>query len=230
MISSSLILYLAILILLSLLSRGLLAPFLIVLLIVRAFGITSQDLLLLLRSPGLITGIFYDRKLKRNHAVEHATLNILQEKDEKLRNISGGSNREGFIINGAGDIEAVRAAAVEAVKRIGQGETYLIIHRGCGSTKLALGLIASLFAVGTAIIYFRSLPIRLGLLVIPGCVLLGMAAGYLLNGVVQRYLTTSRHADDIIIDSVEYKNTLDALFRRAPASVFVYTRHLKRVN
>jgi len=231
MTSNSLILYLAIMILLSLLSRGLLTPFLLVFLIVRAFGITSQDLLFLLRSPGLITGIFYDKRLKLNHALEHATLNILQEKNEKPKNISGGSNRDGFIINGAGDIEAVRAAAAEAIKRIGQGETDLIIHRGCGSTKLALGLIASLLTLGAAIIYLRFLLLtRLGLFVIPACVLIGVLVGYLLNSVAQRYLTTSRHADDVIIDSVEYKNTLDALFRRAPASVFVYIRHLKRIN
>ena len=58
------------------------APFLLVFLIVRAFGITFQDLVFLIRSPGAVLGIFFDERLKRNHALEHATLNVLEENEK----------------------------------------------------------------------------------------------------------------------------------------------------
>ena len=232
MTSTNLLLYVGIMLVLSLLSRGLLAPFLLVFLVVRAFGITFQDILFVFRSPGSVLGLFFNEELKRNHSLEHATLNILQEKDEKPRGISGSSNNEGFIINGVGDTEEVREAAVEAIKRMSQGEPDLVVHRGCGSTKIVLGLIGSLIALGVAIIFLRFYFVRfqVALLIIPLCVFVGILAGYILTGLFQRYLTTSRNTDDILIDSVEYKNTIGNLLRRARASVFVYTRHLKRIN
>ena len=208
------------------------APFLLVFLIVRAFGITFQDLVFLIRSPGAVLGIFFDERLKRNHALEHATLNVLEEKEGKPRGLSGLSNSEGFMINGIGNTEEVRGAAVEALKRLGSGDLDLVVHRGCGPTKLALGLIGSLLTLGVAVVFLRFyfLRFQIALLILPLCVLVGVLGGYILTGLAQRYLTTSQHADDTIIDSVESVTRVVTPLRRTSGSVFVYTRQIKRVN
>jgi hypothetical protein len=87
----------------------------------------------------------FGRRIRQNHALEHATITILSGMVPDLR-ISARSNSNGFIIFGDVDLGALRRALDEALRRLQAGEAELAIHPNCG-TNLAVGV--SLMTVGT---------------------------------------------------------------------------------
>jgi hypothetical protein len=75
--------------------------------------------------------------LRRNHALEHATLHVLAEKNSGLR-LVGRSDWGGFTLYGAADIEQVADALTTALERLQAGESALAVHPRCG-TNVAAG-------------------------------------------------------------------------------------------
>jgi hypothetical protein len=84
-------------------------------------------------------------KVRRNHALEHATLQIITRQDPTLR-LAGYSDGEGFWIVGNVDTLALKAAANEALERLRAGESHLAIHPTCGTNFAVSGLIAGSMA------------------------------------------------------------------------------------
>jgi len=78
--------------------------------------------------------------VRSNHALEHATLHILQQKGHKMR-LGGISDIGGFWIYGEIETDDLMKAAQEALKRLEEGETDLAVHPNCG-TNVALGAVA----------------------------------------------------------------------------------------
>lgn len=85
--------------------------------------------------------LFFSRRIRQNHALEHATVTILAGKIADLR-VSARSNSEGFVIFGGVDLEKAQEAAEEALARLQAGEAELAIHPNCG-TNVAVGLIVT---------------------------------------------------------------------------------------
>jgi len=79
--------------------------------------------------------------VRRNHALEHATLQILAAKKPGKR-MAGYSNTRGFWVVGDIDIEELRDAAEEAQRRLRAGERHLAIHPNCGTNFAVSGLAA----------------------------------------------------------------------------------------
>jgi hypothetical protein len=77
---------------------------------------------------------------RKNHALEHATLHILEARYPN-RPLAGHSNPTGFFILGDVPAEAVADASMEAMRRLRAGESGLAIHPGCG-TNLATSALA----------------------------------------------------------------------------------------
>ena len=80
-------------------------------------------------------------RVRNNHALEHATLHVLQEKGIAGR-FGGISDAGGFWIYGETDTETLLLAAQEALKRLAGGESELAVHPNCG-TNLAVGSLAA---------------------------------------------------------------------------------------
>ena len=78
---------------------------------------------------------------RRNHALEHATLQLLASKYPH-RQMGGHSNPTGFVILGDVDIGDLADAATEALERLRAGESGLAIHPGCGTNYATSGLLA----------------------------------------------------------------------------------------
>jgi hypothetical protein len=74
--------------------------------------------------------------IRRNHAIEHATMHILARRNPQLR-LMAHSDWNGFSIYGEVDTEAVIEAVKEGLLRLRQGESNLAIHPRCG-TNLAV--------------------------------------------------------------------------------------------
>lgn len=79
--------------------------------------------------------------VRRNHALEHATLRILSLKQPRL-NLAGYSDFRGFWVFGALSTDALQEAVDEALSRLKAGEHSLAVHPTCGTNFVVSGLAA----------------------------------------------------------------------------------------
>lgn len=82
---------------------------------------------------------------RRNHGLEHATLNILAGRYPN-RPLGGHSNPTGFFIIGDLPTQAVREAVSEALARMQNGESHLAMHPHCGTNYIVYGAVAGVLA------------------------------------------------------------------------------------
>ena len=82
---------------------------------------------------------------RRNHALEHATLQVLARKYQN-QSMAGHSNPTGFFLLGDFQTEDVSSAASEAMARLLSGESGLAIHPGCGTNMATTALLSATFA------------------------------------------------------------------------------------
>jgi hypothetical protein len=84
-------------------------------------------------------------RVRRNHGLEHATLNVLAGRFPGV-NMAGHSDLGGFWILGEVPTEAVEEAVTQALARMQAGEGGLAIHANCGTNFVATGIVAGLAA------------------------------------------------------------------------------------
>lgn len=97
--------------------------------------------------PRQLKTMFGNKILRRNHALEHATIAVMMER-EPGRKLNGFSNDDGFYVQGVRGLEEVDSAAREALSRLQNGEKRLAIHRNCGTTIVAANLLAAVAFIG----------------------------------------------------------------------------------
>jgi hypothetical protein len=79
--------------------------------------------------------------LRRNHALEHATLQILAKRKPSL-SLAGISDLGGFWVFGAVATEELAGAAEEALVELKGGNRGLAVHPYCGTNYLVSGVVA----------------------------------------------------------------------------------------
>lgn len=84
-------------------------------------------------------------QVRRNHALEHATIHVLSQHHTLLQ-LAGRSSLSGFYIYGQLDTEQLAAAASEALARLQSGEIDLAVHPRCGTNIATAGVLAGLSA------------------------------------------------------------------------------------
>ena len=141
-------------------------------------------------------------RLRRNHALEHATLHLLSRTHPQALLI-GRSDRKGFYLYGEVPIEAVGQAVFGAAQRLRAGESRLAIHPNCGTnliTAATLTTLATVLAIGSARNprqRFDRLP--LAVLASLAALLLARPAGQM----AQRHLTTQAQLGGLQVLSIE---------------------------
>lgn len=150
----------------------------------------------LLDSPSL-------SRLRRNHALEHATIHLLSSRFPRILMV-GRSDTRGFYLYGDVPTQAVEQAAIEALTRLQAGDQRLAIHPNCGTNYVTLGALAGTAAfltlVGGKDERRRDRWARL-----PFTVLAATAAlivGQPLALAVQRYLTTQASPGSLRLQGV----------------------------
>jgi Domain of unknown function (DUF6391) len=156
--------------------------------------------------PRQLKAMFGNRILRRNHALEHATIAVMMER-EPGRKLNGFSTDEGFFVQGVRSLEEVDSAAREAIRRLRAGEKRLAIHRSCGTTIVAANLL-------TAIFFLASLAVGLYLgwplyLLILGAIILAFALRVPLSLLLQRFVTTDADLTNAEVGWVEPANPGD---------------------
>jgi len=91
----------------------------------------------LINAPVQLFYLLTHPEVRKNHALEHATIHVLEELVPVK--LSGVSNPNGFIIQGVSDPYLVLQAAHEAKRRLLSGEKDLAVHPRCGTTSVVTG-------------------------------------------------------------------------------------------
>ena len=153
--------------------------------------------------PKQLRAIFGNKILRRNHALEHATIVVMMER-EPGRKLNGFSMDDGFFVQGVRSISEVESAAREAMRRLQNGEKRLAIHRNCGTTIVAANLLAAIFflvALGLGFLYL-GMGIDLYLMIL-GSVVLAFALRIPLSLSLQRFVTTDADLTNAEVGWVE---------------------------
>ncbi len=132
-----------------------------------------------------IQDLLLGRRVRQNHALEHATITILSGYVPDLR-VSARSTSRGFTIFGDVDLGQLRRALDEALRRLQAGEAELAIHPNCG-TNLVVGM--SFVTVG-AILALTATRARTRVASAALSTGAGIAAARPLGQLVQKYITT----------------------------------------
>ncbi len=132
-----------------------------------------------------LDNILLSRRVRQNHALEHATFTILSGMVPDL-NASARSSTDGFLIFGDVDLGLLRRAIDEALSRLKAGEAELAIHPNCG-TNLAVGI--SLVTIGT-LLGMASSQTRTRVTSAAASSLAGWVAARPLGEYVQKHFTT----------------------------------------
>jgi len=129
-------------------------------------------------------------RIRRNHGLEHATINLLSARFP-YRRLAGYSFPGGFFLMGDVPTSDLREAVVQALARMNNGERHLAIHSGCGTNYLASGVVAGLLAwLGMAGVKSKRDQVeRLPLVILLAT--FGLIASQPLGPVLQQRVTTS---------------------------------------
>lgn len=84
-------------------------------------------------------------RVRRNHALEHATINVLGERHGDLRLVAR-SSLWGFYVYGNVPTEGVIAAAQEGLRRLRSGQRRMAVHATCGTNLAVAGMLAGVGA------------------------------------------------------------------------------------
>ena len=138
-------------------------------------------------------------RVRRNHAIEHATVSLLMARGTRPP-LGGYSTAGGFFIFGRATLEEVSQAAHEALARLRDGESGLAVSPFCGTNLVAGALLAGAAA---ALVMGNSRGKRLQRLPVVGvaAVAATMLARPVGNALQRRYTTLS-DARGVEIDGV----------------------------
>lgn len=155
--------------------------------------------------PGIIFGVWRNRTTRKNHALEHATIQVLYESGRTPEMLDGVTiEQAGFLLSGSpaclapdADMYApYRSAAEEAQKRLVNGERRLAYSPLCGSTQLTAKLLPGVvFALAAVLAEGHFWPVWVA-------VMLATYVGHPLGMLLQR-LTVDPDVKDLVIRGVE---------------------------
>ncbi len=140
--------------------------------------------------------------IRRNHALEHATIHMLTEKCPGI-SLIGRSDWKGFLLYGNVDTSDVERATHEALARLKSGEHWLAVHPRCGTILATTGVLSGLAVFVT--LGISNPRGRLRWATLPEAILAATVTAVLaqpLGLIVERYLTTSTDLDGLFVRRV----------------------------
>ncbi len=174
--------------------------FLIISLFYLPFHFAFYSIFNIFTIPRQLIKIALNKGLRANHALEHATINVIEERLGCL-NLTGMGQEDGFIVQGPVDSYLLESAARVGLERLKRGETNLAIHRRCGTSILAANLVSSVL-----IIFFLWAFGYFGLSYILLALIAAQLLGPHLGRIMQKYITTTADVEGMEIVGVERKD------------------------
>ncbi len=195
--------------------------FFIITLIFLPYGFTFYSLIMLISVPKQIWKIAKSKNIRRNHAIEHATINVLEQSSGYQLNISGLSQEDGFYIAGIENPDIVERAAIRGLALLKEGHCQLAIHRRCGTDIAIANFVTALIFL---ILLFSTM--RVSILNIVIALLLSNFISPYLGEYVQKYFTTSCEVANTEIAGLQYeigRNERSMMLRYFPRGYFIKT-------
>lgn len=140
-------------------------------------------------------------RVRRNHALEHATITVVTQRNPTLF-LRGRSNSRGFYIFGEIRIEELRSAVEEALRRLRAGEAELAIHPRCGTNLAVAGLLTGLSAALATNLRPRQNRFSYAILASLASLMVSPRIGE----VAQRHVTTRPDVDRLRVTGIERRN------------------------
>jgi hypothetical protein len=142
-------------------------------------------------------------RVRRNHALEHATLQVMAETNPQLR-MAGYSDPRGFWLIGEAETADIEAGVRQALDRLNGGESSLAVHPNCGTNLVTTGFLAGAFAWLGMISGGRTTRDRLERLpMVISLVTLGMLVAQPLGPYIQAHVTTDAATQGMEIVKIE---------------------------
>ena len=149
-------------------------------------------------------------RTRRNHGLEHATLNLLAE-THPGKPYAGHSDGGGFWILGDIPTEILGGTVSEALSKLNSGQSELAIHNNCGTNLLVSGFAAGL-AGAAGLIGVGKRPQdkfeRVPVITLLG--VLALIAARPLGPMIQKKVTTSGNPGSLKISSIS-KHSLNGI-------------------
>jgi hypothetical protein len=145
-------------------------------------------------------------RIRRHHAVEHATIHILSARQPTAK-LAGHSYPRGFRISGDGADADVRAAVEEALQRL-PGEPALAVHPMCGTNIVVGGMIASALSLAVLASLNEESRVRRLIEAAPRLITastLAFVASQVAGPAVQRRITTLPRVDGLRVADVRVR-------------------------
>jgi hypothetical protein len=184
-------------------------------------GFAARSLVWLVIGPKELFRVLSNKRVRRNHALEHGTINVIEEK-YGIPMMSGLAAEDGFTVNGPVSGELALGAAREALARLKRGERRLALHERCGTTIVTVNTMMSVLFI-VFLFLTGSLSILTVILALGASWFLGPWAGRY----AQLYLTTATDLERVEIVGIERRNrwTRTLGMRVAvPGEIFIRTR------
>ena len=123
--------------------------------------------------------------VRRNHALEHATVAVLLARHGPTR-LAGRASGDGFFILGDIDPNELTSCANEALQRLQRGESSLAVSPLCGTNIAVAGFLAAAAATGVLAAGNRKGQFANAF----SAAMLGVIAAQPIGRLVQKYITT----------------------------------------
>lgn len=194
--------------------------FILLNLIILPFQFTVRSLLNIVTIPVEIYRIAVNKVVRQNHALEHATINVIEEKYDGIFNLSGYALTDGFIIRGNAPADMVYEAAKVGSMRLKRGERYLAVHKRCGTSIAVTNFISSIIFL---VLLFKYGYFNLFNIII--AIVLASLIGPLFGKYVQLYLTTAQDVKNMDIINIT-DNTQPVYFWNTSNEYYIQTRRI----
>jgi len=182
---------------------------------------TVDSLFNIFTVPTQIYKIATNPLLKKNHALEHAAVNIL-EQNSAYNNLAGYATEDGFYIMGAESPLEVERAARQGLKLMKQGQKELAVHKNCGTSLIVANFVSAIIFLG--ILFYLGYFSILGML---AAIILAHLFGPYLGQMVQKNFTTTPEVKEMEIDNASFESTGNW---RSARKIFVKTSRVPYIR
>ena len=138
-------------------------------------------------------------RIRRNHALEHATIHVLSEHNPRWH-LMGRTTTHGFYLFGEVAAEEVAIAVSEALARLQRGERSLAVHPRCGTNLATAGVLAGLSSFVAMSGRSKSRLAKLPQIILAATI--AVMAAQPLGLVLQEHVTTLPEVEGVTIEEI----------------------------
>jgi len=139
--------------------------------------------------------------IRRNHALEHATVSLLLNRVGPDLRVAGRASGDGFFLYADLPHALLTECVNEALTRLQRGEAFWAVTPHCGTNIATTGVLATL---ASSAVMGNKRSDRMGLGIIAAMV--AVIAAQPIGRLIQKHLTTSPNLSETEVVSIETKN------------------------